>query len=138
MASVNKASLREEFATLKERFEQHCSEGQVSAELRALFEALPMLFELLMAVFMEKNTTKTCRSSGLPPSHTGQDEDPITPERRTRAKGQNHTHNRSNNTRAIETVTTIAVKHCTQVRPSRWPGPGAAAAYRSRTPGSGS
>jgi transposase len=113
MASVNKASLRQDFATLKARFEQHCAEGQVSAELRALFEALLMLFELLMAVFMEKTTTKTSRNSGLPPSQTGQDgEDPTTPERRTRAKGGKHTHNRSDNTRTIETVTTIALAHC--------------------------
>jgi transposase len=113
MASVNKASLREEFATLKARFEQHCTEGQVSAELRALFEALLMLFELLMAVFMEKTTTKTSRNSGLPPSQTGQDgEDPTTPEGRTHSKGHNHTHNRSDNTRTIETLTTIAVERC--------------------------
>ena len=104
MASVNKASLREEFTALKGRFEQHCAKGEVSAELRALFEALLLLFELLMAVFMEKTTPKTSRNSGLPPSQTGQDgEDPTTPERRTRAKGRKHTHNRSDNTRTIET-----------------------------------
>jgi hypothetical protein len=36
MASVNKASLREEFATLKRQFEQHCDKGDVSAELRGI------------------------------------------------------------------------------------------------------
>ena len=71
MASVNKASLREEFTALKGRFEQHCAKGEVSAELRALFEALLLLFELLMAVFMEKTTPKTSRNSGLPPSQSG-------------------------------------------------------------------
>jgi hypothetical protein len=88
MASVNKASLREEFASLKGQFEQYCAKGQVSAELRALFEALLILFELLMAVFMEKTTTKTSRNSGLPPSQTGQDEDQTSSQRATRAKGQ--------------------------------------------------
>jgi len=113
MASVNKASLREEFDALKGRFEQHCAKGEVSAELRALVEALLLLFELLMAVFLEKTTAKTSRNSGVPPSQTGQDgEDPTTPERRTRAKGRNPTHNRSNNTRTIETVTSIPVEHC--------------------------
>jgi transposase len=113
MASVNKASLREEFAALKGRFEQHCAKGEVSAELRALVEALLLLFELLLAVFMEKTTPKTSRNSGVPPSQGGQDgEDPTTPERRTRAKGRKHTHNRSDNTRTIETVTSIPLKHC--------------------------
>jgi transposase len=112
MASVNKASLREEFASLKGQFEQYCAKGQVSAELRALFEALLILFELLMAVFMEKTTTKTSRNSGLPPSQTGQDEDQTSSQRATRAKGQDHAHNRSDNTRTRETVTTIAVEHC--------------------------
>jgi transposase len=85
----------------------------VSAELRALFEALLLLFELLMAVFLEKTTPKTSRNSGVPPSQTGQDgEDPTTPKRRTRAKGRNPTHNRSDNTRTIETLTTLALEHC--------------------------
>jgi transposase len=113
MASVNKASLREEFAALKGRFEQHCAKGEVSAELRALVEALLLLFELLMAVFLEKTTPKTSRNSGVPPSQTGQDgEDPTTPQPRTSAKGQNPTHNRSDNTRTIETLTTLPVEHC--------------------------
>jgi len=113
MASVNKASLREEFTALKGRFEQHCAKGEVSAELRALVEALLLLFELLLAVFLEKTTPKTSRNSGVPPSQTGQDgEDPTTPERRTRATGRNPTHNRSDNTRTIETVTSIPVEHC--------------------------
>ena len=113
MASVNKASLREEFAALKGQFEQHCAKGEVSAELRALFEALLLLFELLMAVFLEKTTPKSSRNSGVPPSQTGQGgEDPTTPKPRTSATGQNPTHNRSDNTRTIETLTTLPVEHC--------------------------
>ena len=113
MPSVNKASLREEFASLKTQFEQHCAAGQVSAELRALVEALLMLFELLMAVFMEKTTTKTSRNSGVPPSQTDQDENPANGSRSgARAKGNNPSHNRGPNTRTIETVTTLPVKHC--------------------------
>jgi len=111
MPSVNKVSLRAELASLKGQFEQYCAEGQVSAELRALFEALLILFELLMAVFMEKTTTKTSRNSGLPPSQSGRDEDP-TSSRTTRAKGQDHAHNRSDNTRTRETVTTVPVARC--------------------------
>ena len=44
MASVNKASLREEFAALKGQFERLCAEGQVTGEIQALVQALLMLF----------------------------------------------------------------------------------------------
>ena len=37
MASLNKASLREEFDTLKERFERLCAEGRMGEESRTLF-----------------------------------------------------------------------------------------------------
>ena len=56
MATVNKASLRTEFDALKARFESLCAAGTMSAESRALVDALLMLLELLMAVFMEKHT----------------------------------------------------------------------------------
>jgi hypothetical protein len=68
MASLNKASLREEFDTLKGRFEHLCAEGKMGDESRTLFQALLMLFELLMAVFMEKHTTKHSHNFSLPSS----------------------------------------------------------------------
>jgi hypothetical protein len=61
MASVNKASLREEFDTLKGAFERLCANGKMTEDSRALFQALLVLFELLMAVFMEKRTAKNSR-----------------------------------------------------------------------------
>ncbi len=74
MATVNRASLRSELDTLKARFEALCADGAMSAESRALVEALLMLFQVLMAVFMEKNTPKGSRTSGLPSSRTESDE----------------------------------------------------------------
>ena len=74
MATVNKVSLRTEFDALKARFEALCANGKMSPEGRALVDALLMLFELLMAVFLEKNTPKSSRNSGLPSSQTGADE----------------------------------------------------------------
>ena len=47
MASVNKQSLREEFDTLKARFEHLSDQGKMGSESRALFETMLMLFELL-------------------------------------------------------------------------------------------
>jgi hypothetical protein len=45
MSRVNRESLREEFDTLKGRFEDLCARGQMGAESRTLFQALLMLFE---------------------------------------------------------------------------------------------
>jgi transposase len=111
MASVNKASLREEFAALKGQFERLCAEGQVTGETHALVQALLMLFELLMAVFMEKHTPKSSRNSSLPPSQTGKEDDTAT-RPGTQAKDQGHAHSRSGNTRTVETVTILPVDAC--------------------------
>ena len=40
MATVNKSSLRAEFDALKARFESLCAAGKMSADSRALFDAL--------------------------------------------------------------------------------------------------
>jgi hypothetical protein len=74
MSRVNKTSLREEFDTLKTQFKSLSSEGKMTAESRALFQAMLMLFELLMAVFMEKNTGKDSRNSSIPSSQSAMDD----------------------------------------------------------------
>ncbi|WP_419643118.1 hypothetical protein [Thiolapillus sp.] len=58
MATVNKQSLREEFDALKGEFERLCASGKMTADSRALFQAMLMLFEVLRVVFMEKRTPK--------------------------------------------------------------------------------
>ncbi len=74
MATVNKASLRTEFEASKARFATLCADGRMTPEGRALFEAMLLLFELLLAVFMERTTPKGSQNSGLPSSRTGTDE----------------------------------------------------------------
>jgi len=111
MASVDKASLREEFDTLKGEFERLCANGRMGQESRALFQALLMLFELLMAVFMEKRTAKHNRNSSLPSSQTPKDDDTaLRPA--TRGKGKNEQAALAGNTRTRETVTVAAVELC--------------------------
>jgi transposase len=85
MASVNNASLRAEFDALKDEFERLSAQGKVGAETRALVQSLLMLFELLMAVFLENVTPKNSSNSSIPPSQTDKDE--TTPPH-SRAKGQ--------------------------------------------------
>ncbi len=70
MATVNTASLRSEFDALKAL----CADDAMSAESRALVEALLTLVQVLMAVFMEKNAPKGSHNSGLPSSRAEPDE----------------------------------------------------------------
>lgn len=111
MATLNKQSLREEFDALKGRFVRLSGEGKMPAETRALFETLLALFELLMAVFMEKNTPKDSTNSSKPSSQTPKDETAST---RAGAKGKGtvHTHTRCTNTRTVETVQVSEVEVC--------------------------
>jgi transposase len=111
MASLNKTSLREELDTLKGQFERLCADGKMGQESRALFQALLMLFELLMAVFLEKRTPKNSRNSGLPSSQTDKDDD-TAPQPGARSKGKAHEHTRSANTRTVETVEILPVDAC--------------------------
>ena len=108
MPNVNQASLREEFATLKGQFEQLSAAGKVSEELRTLVQALLLLLELLMAVFMEKHTPKSSRNSGLPPSQTGKDAQ-TTSQPGSRAKVCEQTRHRAGNTRFTRVLNAIRV-----------------------------
>ena len=111
MASVNKESLREEFGALKERFGRLCTDGKVTAESRALFEALLMLLQVLMVVFMEKNTPKNSTNSSKPASQTPQDDTALS-RPGTHGKGKELTESRCANTRTVESVEVSPVSFC--------------------------
>ena len=111
MATVDRQSLREEFERLKAEFGQLSAAGRMSAETRALFNALLMLFEVLMAIFMEKTTAKGGRNSSMPPSQTSRDETAAT---RPGAKGKGVKQNdaRSRHSRTVTTPAAAAVDAC--------------------------
>jgi transposase len=111
VASVNKQSLREEFETLKGRFAQLRTEGKVTAESGALFEALLMLLQVLMVVFMEKNTPKNSTNSSKPSSQTPKDETALS-RAGTHSKGKAYHQTRSANTRTVESVEVSKVGFC--------------------------
>lgn len=110
MAYVNKTSLRDEFAHLKSEFERLSAAGKVSAESRVLFNALLMLLEVVMAVFLEKMTPKTSKNSSKPSS---QMEKPDTSAvAGTHTRGLAAEERRFANSRTIETVETASVETC--------------------------
>jgi len=113
LASVNKQSLREELDALKGRFAQLVAEGKMPGEGRALVEALLMLLELLVAVFLEKNTPKTSANSSKPSSQTPKDDTALAMSRAgAHGKGKTLDRARAANTRTVETVQISEVHFC--------------------------
>jgi len=110
MPSVNKQSLREEFDQLKVRFEDLSNQGKITPESSALFQAMIMLFELLIAVFMEKRTRKNDHNSSIPSSQTGKDETAAIS--KTNGKGKKENGILSGNTRTVETTQVAKVMDC--------------------------
>ena len=111
MATVNRQSLREEFDRLKAEFEQLSATDRMSAETRTLFNALLMLFEVLMAIFMEKTTRKGRRNSSLPASQTGQDDSAAT-RPGGKSKGTKQNDARPRHSRTVTTTEVAAVDAC--------------------------
>ena len=111
MAVVNKKSLREEFDRLKGEFQRLSSDGKMTAESRALFNALLVLFEVVLAVFMEKLTRKDSTNSSKPPSQTQKDETATT-QTGSKSKGKAQNDALCGNTRTIETTQIVKVNAC--------------------------
>ena len=110
MASVNKNSLRTEFEAIKEQFEELSSAGKVNPELKALFRALLMLFELMVAVFLEKTTKKNSQNSSLPPSQVDKDETGT--QSGSHGRGLKQNDERFANSRTVETKQVSTVETC--------------------------
>ena len=111
MPTINKTSLRDEFGALKAEFEQLSATGKMPAESRALFKAMLMLFEVLMAVFMEKRTPKDSTNSSKPSSQTDKD-DSATPQPGSKGKGNRQNNEGAANTRTVETTQVAQVNAC--------------------------
>ncbi len=111
MASVNQQSLREEFEALKGRFAQLSADGKITAESRTVCDALLMLLQVLMAVFMERNTPRNSANSSKPSSQTPKDETALT-RAGSHGKGQAYHERRSANTRTVENVQVSKVGFC--------------------------
>ena len=110
MPSVNKQSLRQEFDHLKDQYKRLSNEGKITPEVGTLLQALIMLFELLIAVFMEKKTKKNNRNSSKPSSQT--DKDTTSTQTGTNGKGKEQNGALSANSRTVETTQVAKVTDC--------------------------
>ena len=111
MATLDRASLREEFERLKAEFGRLSAAGAMSAETRTLFKALLTLFEVLMAIFMEKTTSKGSRNSRIPPSQTDKN-DRTAARPGARGKGVKQNDARPRHSRTVTTTEVAAADVC--------------------------
>jgi transposase len=110
MASLDKTSVREEVGRLKADFEQLCREGKVASETVALLKSLFLIVELILSIFLERQTRKTNKNSSIPSSQTDHDETSLSSGRNS-AKRRFSTATVANH-RSVETVTVSTVDSC--------------------------
>jgi transposase len=113
MATLDKQTVRTELDKIKASFDEQVKAGKVSSEVATLFNALMMLFNIILSIFMEKTTKKTSANSSIPSSQTTPDDSSI------KSKSHNVVDERTGknvivagNTRTIETVTLLPALTC--------------------------
>ena len=111
MGSINRESVRDEAERIKLEFNRISSSKKMDSETKMLFQSMFMLVNLLIAIFLEKTTKKTSKNSSKPPSQTEKDESSLS-NNVTNGKGKTESDAIANNTRTIETVTTMSVTEC--------------------------
>lgn len=63
MATMDISSVREDVNNLKAQFEQLSAEGKMSRETKMLFSSLLLLVDLILSVFLERQTRKTASNA---------------------------------------------------------------------------
>ncbi|MFQ5606262.1 MAG: hypothetical protein ACE5HS_23595, partial [bacterium] len=111
MASVDKTSVRNEVGRLKTDFDQLCSDGKVSSEIKIIMNSMFMIIELMLSIFLERATKKDSKNSSKPPSQTEKDESFLN-HPGSKGKGKNENKAIAKNTRVKETVTISKVLTC--------------------------
>ena len=111
MSTVNKKSLREEVERIKTDFNNLVKDKKISSEAHLLFKSMLTLINLLVAIFLEKQTKKNSNNSSIPPSQTEKDESADT-KIGTHGKGKNNLRTNTKHSKTVETVTVIEVHQC--------------------------
>jgi hypothetical protein len=112
MAQIDKTSIRNEVSKIKSDFELLCSKGKITSELKFLMNSMFMIMELMLSIFLEKQTRKNNKNSSIPSSQTDKDESSLKPKTESNGKGKKENALNVNNTRTVETKTVINVYNC--------------------------
>ena len=114
MGSVNTNSVRNEMEKFEAMYTKLSKNKKIDSETHLLIQGLFTLMRLIVAVFMEKQTKKTSKNSGIPPSQTDEDQSSLDDndnKKRRHQREKSNTH-QTDHTRTIETVTVSEVTTC--------------------------
>ena len=111
MASVDNTSVRNEVGRLRADFEQLCTEGNITHEVKVLMTSRFMIIELMLSIFLERSTQKDHKNSSKPSSQTDKDDSSLS-YRGSNGRGKNETKALAKNTRVNESVTLSKVRSC--------------------------
>jgi transposase len=112
MAAIDKLSVRNEVGRIKADFEQLCTDGKITSEIKFLMNSMLMIMELMLSIFLEKKTKKDNKNSSIPSSQTDKDESALDAEHGSNGKGKKEKPLTANNTRVKESIRIIEVYNC--------------------------
>jgi len=112
MAQIDKATVRNEVSRIKADFEQLCSDGKITTEIKFLMNSMFMIMELMLSIFLEKSTKKDNKNSSIPSSQTNKDESALETHQGSNGKGKQERNLSANNTRTVENITVSGVYSC--------------------------
>jgi len=112
MAQVDKTTVRNEVSRIKADFEQLCSDGKITSEIKFLMNSMFMIMELMLSIFLEKKTKKDNKNSSIPSSQTDKDESALDPHQGSNSKGKQEKNISANNTRTVESITISEIDNC--------------------------
>jgi len=111
MGSINKTSVREAVDRNKAEFEKLRSSGKIVPECLTLMKPQFELIDIILSVFLEKETKKDSKNSSKPPSQTNKDESALG-QTGSNGKGKTETDATVNNTKVTESITLSEVIKC--------------------------
>ena len=110
MATVNSASLRDEFDVIKTDITSMRNEGKSTREADKIIDGSCRLLEMLIAILLEKTTKKTSKNSSIPPSQTDKDETKKSPRNnRDTSAAENSMTGENFKTITVEEISTVEV-----------------------------
>jgi transposase len=113
MSVMDKQSVREEFDRLKSNFHDYAKANKISPEIETIVSGLILLMDVILSIFMEKNTKKTNKNSSKPSSQTEKDDTSLGTSG-SKGKGKEENNLIADNTRTVESKTISTVSYCDQ------------------------
>jgi hypothetical protein len=111
MGRVNKQSIRDEAERINNEFKRMAYDKKINSEVNTLINAMLLLINLLVSIFLEKSTVKNSKNSSIPPSQTQKDESALS-QKGSKGKGKTEMNQIAGNTRTIERTEIAFVEQC--------------------------